>query len=201
MHTVIDPTSTLEPLYVQLPELRNIPVVTKVAVVVGVPIGTNEYIRDTVQQTLAECEQEFQKLICFPYANCFMLLLRYCCNQKLMYLMHNDYPEIMLPHATHFDGMIEQMFAQYFNLNLTTSAVLQDIVPGFRLDSQQIIQLAKFQLRDSEERGGLGLSSMASTTIPAFIAASFCHLLITVTAPLLHEASSRSNFPEAKCWC
>ncbi len=69
MHTVIDPTSTLEPLYV-LPELRNIPVVTKGAVVVGVPIGTNEYNCDKVQQTLAECEQEFQKLISFPYANC-----------------------------------------------------------------------------------------------------------------------------------
>ncbi len=67
MHTVIDPTSTLEPLYVQLLELRNISVVTKGAVVVGVPIGTNEYICDTVQQTLAECEQEFQKLVCSPY--------------------------------------------------------------------------------------------------------------------------------------
>ncbi len=67
----------------------------------------------------------------------------------------------MLPHATHFDGMIEQMFAPYFNLNLTTSAVLQDIVPGFRLDSQQIIQLDQFQLLDSEERGGLALSLMA----------------------------------------
>ena len=188
MHTVIDPTSTLEPLYVQLPELRNIPVVTQGTVVVGVPIGTNDYIRDTVQQTLASCEQEFQKLICFPYANCFMLLLRYCCNQKLMYLMRNVSPEIMLPHATNFDGMIEQMFAQYFNLNLTTTAVLQDIVPGSRLDSQQIIQLAKFQLRDSEERGGLALSSMASTTIPAFTAASFCHLLST--APLLPPAQT-----------
>ncbi len=73
----------------------------------------------------------------------------------MMYLMRNVSPEIMLPHATRFDGMIEQMFAQCFNLNLTTSAVLQDIVPGSRLDSQQIIQLAKFQLRDSEERGGL----------------------------------------------
>ena len=183
MHTVIDPTSTLEPLYVELPELRNIPVVTKGTVIVGVPIGTKEYICDTVQQNLAECEQEFHKLIHFPYANCFMLLLRYCCNQKLMYLMRNVSPEIMLPHATHFDGMIEHMFAQYFKLNLTTTAVLQDIVPGSRLESQQIIRLAKFQLRDSEERGGLALSSMASTTIPAFTAASFCHLLST--APLL----------------
>ena len=60
---------------------------------------------------------------------------------------------------------------------------LENIVPGSRLDLEQFIQLAKFQLRDSEERGGIGLTSMASITVPAFMAAIFCHL--RSTGPLL----------------
>jgi hypothetical protein len=45
LNTVVDPPATLEPLYLQLLELREIPVATKGTVIVGVPIGTNEYTR------------------------------------------------------------------------------------------------------------------------------------------------------------
>jgi hypothetical protein len=89
----------------------------------------------------------------------------------------------MLQHATKFDTMIDQMHEKYFTIKLTSDAALEDIVPGSRLTSDQIIQLALFQLRDSEKRGGLGLTSMASITVPAFLAATFCHMLTTV--PLL----------------
>ncbi len=67
----------------------------------------------------------------------------------------------MLPYATHFDGMIKQMFAQYFNFN---TAVLQDIVLDSRLEPRIV-------LGSRLEPGG------AYTTIPAYIAASFCDLL------------------------
>ncbi len=55
-----------------------IPVTTQGTVIVGVPIGTNDYVNAAIQQILADCDQEFQKLVRFPFANCFMLLLRYC---------------------------------------------------------------------------------------------------------------------------
>ena len=140
------------------------------------PIGTTDYVNDEIQKELADCDQEFQKLVRFPFANCLILLIRYCCNRKLMYLQRNVSPCIMLPHATQFDSMIDQMMEKSFNLKLTSGVDLENIVPGSRLTSEQIIQLAKFQLRDSEKRGGVGLTSMASITVPAYMAATFCHL-------------------------
>ena len=86
----------------------------------------------------------------------------------------------MFPHAVNFDSMIDQMIAKYFNFKLTSLARLENIAPGSRLDSQQIIQLARFQLRDSEARGGIGLTSMASIIVPAFLAGTSCHILSTV---------------------
>ncbi len=74
-----------------------------------------------------------------------------------MYLMRNVTPTIKLQHANQFDSVIEKMLAQYFNINLDSAKVLEDTVPGSRLDSEQSIQLAKFQIRNSEVRGGLGL--------------------------------------------
>jgi hypothetical protein len=183
LHTLMDPVSDMEPVYQQLPDLRQVPLVTKGTVVVGVPIGTKDFVDDAIRKVLSDCAQEFQKLTRFPFANCFILLLRYCCNQKLMYLMRNVSPTIMLQHAHHFDNMIQSLFAQYFHINLTSNSVLEDIVPGSRLDAAQIIQLANFQIRDAEERGGFGLKSMASITIPAFTAATFCHIFSTI--PLL----------------
>ena len=131
-----------------------------------------------ISKILADCDQEFQKLIRFPFATCFLLLVKYCSNQKLIYLGRNVYPVIMFPHAVNFDSMIDQMIAKYFNFKLTSLARLENIAPGSRLDSQQIIQLARFQLRDSEARGGIGLTSMASIIVPAFLAATSCHILI-----------------------
>jgi hypothetical protein len=184
----MDPVSDMEPVYQQLPDLGQVPLVTKGTVVVGVPIGTKDFVDDAIRKVLADCAQEFQKLTRFPFANCFILLLRYCCNQKLMYLMRNVSPTIMLQHAHHFDNMIQSLFAQYFHINLTSNSVLEDIVTGSRLDAAQVIQLANFQIRDAEERGGFGLKSMASITIPAFTAATFCHIFSTI--PLLLPSST-----------
>ncbi len=45
-------------------------------------------------------------------------------------------------------------------------------MPDSQLDSKQIMQLAKFHIQDSEERGGFGLKSMESITVPVFTAAT-----------------------------
>jgi hypothetical protein len=71
-----------------------------------------------------------------------------------MYLMNNVSPTIILQHAHHFFNMIQSLFAQYFQINLTSASVLEDIVPGSLLDASQIIHLAHFQIRDAEDRGG-----------------------------------------------
>ncbi len=56
----------------------------------------------------------------------------------------------MLTHAALFKWHDREDFCSIYNLNFK-SAVLTDIIPGSRLDSQKIIQRAKFQHRDSEE--------------------------------------------------
>ena len=66
----------------------------------------------------------------------------------------------------------------------------------------QTIQLAKHQLRDSEDKGGIGLTSMAATTIPAYYAASISHLLNTATTasnqhPLLTKNPSAGLFTDS----
>ncbi len=112
LHTVVDPAASMEPIFQQLPDLRPIPVATHGTVIVSVPVGTTDFVDAAISQVLLDCQLEFQKLISFPCANCFILLLQYCCNQKLMYLMRNVSPEIMLSHAQKFDTMIEHFFAQ-----------------------------------------------------------------------------------------
>jgi hypothetical protein len=76
---------------------------------------------------------------------------------------------------------------------------LRDIIPGSRLDVQQIKKLAAFQLRDVDKQGGVGLGSNAAITVPAFLAASFSHILSTAsllppTQPLFMENNSSDLF-------
>ena len=110
MHTILNPAATLEPIYQQFPQMRLIPVATQGTIIVGVPVGTHAFVNTALSQFLADCEQEFQKLIRFPFANCFLLLLRYCCNRKPIYLERNVSPELMLPHAHKFDQIIDSLF-------------------------------------------------------------------------------------------
>jgi hypothetical protein len=126
-----------------------IPLAVKGTVILGVPIGTNDFVNDAIGKEPADCDQQRKKLVHFPFANCFLLLTRYCANRKLIYLARNVSPMTMLPHAKSFDYMIDKMIENYLTLPLITPTRLVDIAPGSRLDLQQIIQLARFQLRDS----------------------------------------------------
>ena len=118
-----------------------------------------------------------------------------------MYLMRNVSPDVMQTYTECFDTMIQTLLCQYFHLNSTSSAQLDTVQPGSRLDSPQVIQLAAYQIRDSEQRGGLGLKSMAKTTIPAYLAATMAHVLSTVSllpsnAVLFTMNSSSSLFTD-----
>ncbi len=120
--------------------------------ILGVPIGTNNFVNDEIAKELACCDQQCKKLVRFPFVNCFLLLTRYCANRKLVYLARIFSPMTMLPHAESFVCMIDKMIENYFTLPLISPTHLVNIASGSRLDSQQIIQLARFQLRDPEER-------------------------------------------------
>ena len=39
-----------------------------------------------MQQVIAELSVEFQKLISYPHLHDFLLMLRNCCNQKILHL-------------------------------------------------------------------------------------------------------------------
>jgi hypothetical protein len=71
----------MEPIYQQLPDLRLIPQGT---VILGVPIGTYDFANNAGGKELAGCDQQCQKLIRFPFANCFIFTC-YCSNRKLIY--------------------------------------------------------------------------------------------------------------------
>jgi hypothetical protein len=74
----------------------------------------------------------------------------------------------MLPHAQNFDQIIDSLFEKYFGIPIASTSNLRYIIPGSRLDVQQIKKLAAFQLLDVEKRGGIGLGSNAAITVPAF---------------------------------
>ncbi len=72
----------MEPNYQQLPELWLIPLAKGGTVILGVPVDTKEYVNDAIRNELAECDQLCQKLFRFQFANCFIILTRYCPNRK-----------------------------------------------------------------------------------------------------------------------
>uniref|UniRef100_A0A7S0MI74 Uncharacterized protein n=1 Tax=Cryptomonas curvata TaxID=233186 RepID=A0A7S0MI74_9CRYP len=201
MHTILDPEQLLVSFYEQVPQLCCLPLVTQGTVVVGVPIGTPQFIHQTIRKIIADCAADLAKLIPFPHGTFFLLILRYSSNQKLMYWMRTVSPDFMMEHALRFDQLVEDTFAEYFDANMAAVIPLENIIPGMPLTYPQTIQLAKHQLRDSEDKGGLGLTSMAKITIPAYYAASIGHLLNAATNashqhPLLSKSPSAGLFTD-----
>ena len=46
LHTVVDPVSFMEPIYQMLPEIRQLPLATTGTRIVGVPIGTPDFVNN-----------------------------------------------------------------------------------------------------------------------------------------------------------
>ena len=65
---------------------------------------------------LADLNTEFQQLLQHPYQHYFLLLFKYCCNQKLMYLLRIIGPHVLL-YSLQFNHMMDMLFGQYFNNN------------------------------------------------------------------------------------
>jgi hypothetical protein len=70
-----------------VPNPQALPGQTEGFVSVGILIGHLSFIDHFMTQKLTDLQAEFQKLISYPHPHDFLLLLRYCCNQKLIYLL------------------------------------------------------------------------------------------------------------------
>ncbi len=117
-----------------------IPLAANGTLILGVPIGTNNFVNDAEGKELADCDQQCQKLICFPFANCFPLLSGHCANWKLIYLARNVSPMTMPPNAEYFECIIHKLVENCFTLPLTSPTRLENIFS--QLDLQQIKILA-----------------------------------------------------------
>ena len=175
--SIVNPSTDLLPLLDHCPGLENFPISTEGFVCVGTPIGHPSFIREFMQHKLEDLNTEFQKLLPYPYPHDFLLLVRYCCNQKIMHLLRHLGPQI-LDYAEQFDSLIEKLIDSYFDLHLSPSSpldlsVIPSNLPSLTLD--HMAQLARVQLRGLSSDGGLDLLSMRDVAIPAFYAAHMRH--------------------------
>ena len=162
----------------------------------GAPIGTQSFIDSFMQTKLASLHKEFQLLIPYPYPQDFHKFLWYCCNQKILHLLRLLGPPIV-EHAQQFDNIIDQLASSYFDLRFppNISASLGDISSDLpSLSEDNMVQLARVQLRSLPQDGGLDLLAMRDAVYPAFYAAHcrhFSQLLHKRTrGPFIYNASS-----------
>ena len=173
---VPDLTVAMHPIYAECPELRDLPVVTEGFVCAGVPIGHPGFIDATMQQTITNLDAEFQKLLPFPYPQEFLLLLRKCCNQKILHLERAIGPWIQL-YSQQFDHIIDMLFAKYFDINFAAHVDLAAIPTNLAsFNHEQQIQLARVQLRGLPADSGFDLLSMIEVAFPAFYVAHLRHM-------------------------
>ena len=122
-----------------------------------------------------------RKLLKFPFANLYFLLIRYCANNKIQHLARTVSPVLLRAFASQFDAAVEANLSEYFKTKLQTETTISDIDPHLPLDYNAFVALAKYQLRESKDTGGLDLPSTVKMLEPAFYAASLRHLNVLVT--------------------
>ena len=114
------------------------------------------------------------ELISYAHPHNFMLMLRYCCNQKILHLERAIGPHIRL-YSQQFDYLIDTTYAQYFDINFAANVDLAAIRSNeHALSHDNLIQLARVQLRALPIDGGLDLPSMLDVDLPAFYVAQVC---------------------------
>jgi hypothetical protein len=75
LHSVVDPVSFMEPIYHQCPDLRLIPFSVQGTVILGVPIGTNEFVNDEIGKNLLIMISNVKSLFVFHLRIAFFFLL------------------------------------------------------------------------------------------------------------------------------
>jgi hypothetical protein len=86
LHELPSPRVALDLLYQQLPYLATLPLATAGSVFVGTPVGHPSFINAFLNSLLTVSASEMRKLLQFPFANLYFLLIRYCANNKIQHL-------------------------------------------------------------------------------------------------------------------
>ncbi len=194
--TIANPSTAMQFIYDQSPVLAAFILQTECFECLGAPIGTQSFIDSFMQTKLASLQQKFQLLLPYQYPKDFHKFLWYCCDQKILHLLRLVGPRIV-DHTQQFDHIIDQLASSYFDLRFppNISSSLGDISSDLpSLSEDNMVQLARVQLRSLPQDGGLDLLAMSDAVFPAFYAAH-CrhfsqHLKESVRGPFLSPVSS-----------
>ena len=128
--------------------------------ILGVPVGTDNYVSATLKGKLEAAAQQAATLISLDDAQGALLLLRYCVNTKMGFWARTVPPSQFLPTASSFDTTI-----------LNTLSTIIGGPPILETDGSLTTRMATIQLRLPPSLGGLGLRSARTTSHPAWLAA------------------------------
>jgi hypothetical protein len=87
--TIVDPVAAMGPIYEEFPILEELPLATEGMICVGTPVGHLSFLNRFMEERITVLTQEFQHLLPFPYPHDFLLMVRYCANQKIMHLLRH----------------------------------------------------------------------------------------------------------------
>ena len=79
-------------------------------VCVRVPIGHLVFLDTFMQKVIADVSMEFQKLISYPHQHDFLLMLSYCCNQKIIHRKKQAIGPHILLYSQQFGDLIDTTF-------------------------------------------------------------------------------------------
>ena len=122
------------------------------SVVLGSPIGSPEYIASFLEDKLRILSKEAERLCAFPDPQLKFLLLHYCFNNKITYLMRTIPPQFLEVFISDFNNLIKSVL----------SSLLHHQGPL----SSEVIMQASLSLKS----GGLGLGISPITSSCAFVA-------------------------------
>jgi hypothetical protein len=130
---------------------------------VGTPVGLLSFVNRFMEELISSLQQEFQHLLPYPHQHDFLLMVRYCCNQKIVHLLLRHLAPNMLESAQRFDNIIDHLIDEYYDLRFNSSGPIsiQDIPSTLpSLNPQHMACLDRVQLRVLANDGGLDLPAM-----------------------------------------
>ena len=145
--TITNPKAAL--IYEDFPILAELTLATDGFNCVGTPVGHVSCVNQFMDERLTVLTREFQHLLPYPYPHDFRMMVRYCCNQKIVHLLRHIAPHIMA-FASRFNNIIDQLQDDYYDLQLNSSVPMsiQDIPSNFpSLGTQHMTCLARVQMR------------------------------------------------------
>lgn len=150
--------------------------------VVGVPLGSQAFINSTLDGVMQRLEFELDKISVVTDGVRFLQLLRFCENAMFDHIIGALPPLLCERHAKAFDKAILRALEAYCAFPVMVDST-----------DAQVFAEARHCFRDSTACGGLGLTSVACKSVPAFYAASAHSIRFIATMPALVDILERSR--------